>query len=291
VSVATKHGDLKKSMPEPDPQEEAELAREHSSPRAVIIHEIIREDGEQELTRTVSALMLSGLAAGLSMGFSFLTQALLTASIAKVSGADWSVVVYLGYSIGFVFVVLGRQQLFTESTLTAVLPFFARRDLKTLYLTMRLWLIVLVVNLAGTWLFAAMLMVGRIFPPDVTMALHAIAGKVIHHPFWITFLRAVLAGWLIALMVWILPSTRSARLLTIIVITYVVALGGFVHVVATSSEVAYAVLSGMTSLGSYFTSFVIPTVLGNIVGGVALVALLNHGSIEPEIDGKRKKSK
>ena len=72
-------------------------------------------------------------------------------------------------------------------------------------------------------------------------------------------------------------------------ITYVVALGGFVHVVATSGEVAYAVLSGMTSLGGYFYGFFFPTVLGNIVGGVTLVALLNHGSVEPEMEGKRKK--
>lgn len=287
--MTAKHGEPAEDLSAHEQQEEEKLAREHSSPRAIVIHEIIREDGEQELARTASALMLSGLAAGLSMGFSFLTQALLMAGIARVSGGDWSVVVYLGYSIGFVFVVLGRQQLFTESTLTAVLPLFTRRDLKTLWLTARLWLIVLLVNIAGTWLFAAMLLAGPIFPPDVASAFHEIAGKTLHHPFWVTFLRAVLAGWLIALMVWILPSTRSARLLTIIVITYVVALGGFVHVVATSGEVAYAVLSGMTSLGGYFYGFFFPTVLGNIVGGVTLVALLNHGSVEPEMEGKRKK--
>jgi formate/nitrite transporter FocA (FNT family) len=290
--MAAKRDEPGKGLAAQDEREEAEMAREHSSPRAIIIHEIIREDGEQELTRTVSALMLSGLAAGMSMGFSFLTQALLTASLTQASVAgDWSVLTDFGYSIGFVFVVLGRQQLFTESTLTAVLPLFTNRDLKTLYLTGRLWLIVLSVNLVGTWLFAAMLTVGPIFPADVTLALHGVAAKVLHQPFWITFLRAVLAGWLIALMVWILPSTRSARLLTIILITYVVALGGFVHVVATSSEVAYAVLTGMTSLGSYFYAFFFPTVLGNIVGGVTLVSLLNHGSIEPEIEGKNKNAK
>ena len=287
--MEAKRGELKKGLSIHAEQEEEKLAREHSSPRAIVIHEIIREDGEQELTRTVSALMLSGLAAGLSMGFSFLTQALLTAGIGKLAGGDWYLVTCLGYSIGFVFVVLGRQQLFTESTLTAVLPLFTRCDLKTLYLTGRLWLIVLLVNLAGTWLFAALLMVRPIFPPEVIAALHGVAGPALHHPFGVIFLRAVLAGWLIALMVWILPSTRSARLLTIILITYVVALGGFVHVVAGSTEFAYAVLSGMTSFGSYFGSFLFPTALGNIVGGVTLVSLLNHGSIAPEIEGKRKR--
>ena len=289
--MAAQRDDSSKGLSAHEAGEEEKLAREHSSPRAIIIHEIIREDGEQELTRTVSALTLSALAAGLSMGFSFLTQALLMAGLTRMGATgDWAIVTDLGYSIGFVFVVLGRQQLFTESTLTAILPLFTRRDLKTLYLTARLWAIVLVVNLVGTWLFAALLMAGPIFPPEVTGGLRAIAGRMLNQPFWITFLRAVLAGWLIALMVWILPSTRSARLLTIILITYVVALGGFVHVVATSSEFAYAVLTRLTSFGSYFTSFLFPTVLGNIVGGVTLVSLLNHGSIAPEIEEKGKKS-
>ena len=272
----------------PDPQEE-ELAREHSSPRAVVIHEIIREDGEQELERTVSALVLSGLAAGLSMGFSFLVQALLATQLAAVGvTGDWRIFTCLGYSVGFVFTVLGRQQLFTETTLTAVLPLFTRRDLATLFLTSRLWAIVLTVNLLGTWLFALMLLLKSIVAPPVTLQLQTLAGSAIHYSFAETFLKAIVAGWLIALMVWILPSTRSARLLTIIIITYIVALGGFVHIVAGSTEFAYAVLSGMTSVGRYFTGFLVPTLLGNVVGGVALVSMLNHGSIAPEI-GKRRK--
>ncbi len=265
--------------------EEKKLAEEHSSPRAVVIHEIIREDGELELTRTVSALSLSGLAAGLSMGFSFLTQALLDAGLPD---AIWKhTVASFGYCVGFAIVVLGRQQLFTESTLTAVLPVFTSRDLKTLLLMLRLWLIVLVVNLMGTWLFAALLMVKTVFSPEVTHSLQTLALLPISSPFWITVTKSVLAGWLIALMVWILPSALSGRLLTIIVITYVVALGDLSHVIAGSTEAAYAVLSGFETLPGYFLSFLIPTLLGNIIGGVALVSLLNHGSIAPEIQANK----
>ena len=268
-----------------DPEEES-IARKHASPRAIVIHEIIREDGEQELTRTVSALALSGLAAGLSMGFSFLTQAMLRASLPDTI---WRHAVdSFGYCIGFVIVVLGRQQLFTESTLTAVLPLFTRPDLKTLLLTLRLWGIVLTVNLAGTWLFAALLLVKPVFSPDLTPTLQALAMAGLHQPFWITVLRGVLSGWLIALMVWILPSAQSARLLTILLITYVVGLARLNHIVAGSTESAYAVLSGISTLPDYFTGFAIPTALGNIVGGVTLVSLLNHGSIAPEIHGNKK---
>jgi formate/nitrite transporter FocA (FNT family) len=260
------------------------LARQHASPRAIVIHEIIRQDGELEIRRTVGALAFSALAAGLSMGFSFVTQALLRASLPDVVWRHD--LESFGYTIGFVFVVLGRQQLFTESTLTAVLPVFTRRDLKTLFLALRLWGIVLTVNLLGTWIFAALLFVPGLFPLDVTQSLNSIASDSLNHAFGLTVLKSILAGWLIALMVWILPSARSARLLTILLITYVVALARLPHIIAGSTETAYAVLTGLIPWGDYFRTFLAPVLLGNTIGGVALVSLLNHGSIAPEMQGK-----
>jgi formate/nitrite transporter FocA (FNT family) len=95
----------------------------------------------------------------------------------------------------------------------------------------------------------------------------------------------VFAGWLIAMMVWLLPSARSARLLTVLLITYVVSLGHLSHVIAGSVEAAYGVLTGSASLQSFGAAFLLPTLLGNTLGGVALVALLNHAAIAPEIHG------
>ena len=287
AAKSSSRDDYKKASSEPShlTKSERNQAEEHSSPRAVVIHEIIREDGELELERTVGALVLSGLAAGLSMGFSFLTQALLNASLPDTT---WRHDIdSFGYCIGFIFVVLGRQQLFTESTLTAVLPVFTQRDLKTLYAAARLWLIVLVVNLLGTWVFASVLQVKSLFPPEVGHSLQFLAQSSLNHFFWITMLKAIFAGWLIALMVWILPSAQSARLLTILIITYVVGLSGLPHIVAGSTEAAYAVLSGFSTIGSYLFYFLVPTLIGNTIGGVALVSLLNHGSIAPEIKGRK----
>jgi formate/nitrite transporter FocA (FNT family) len=288
VAKASGNAGGKKPAPGDDPlnPDEREQLERHASPRAVVIHEIIREDGELELERTFSALVLSGLAAGLSMGFSFLTQALLSASLPDV---PWRHDIdSFGYTIGFVFVVLGRQQLFTESTLTAVLPVFTQRDFKTLFAAGRLWLIVLTVNLIGTWIFASVLLVKPLFSPEVTQALQTLAQASLNHLFWITMLKAILAGWLIALMVWILPSARGERLLTILLITYVVGLSRLPHIVAGSTESAYAVMTGLSTLSNYFFYFLFPTLIGNAIGGVALVSLLNHGSIAPEIKGKTK---
>lgn len=264
-----------------------ELAARHATPDALVIHEIIREEGETELERTNIALALSGLAAGLSMGFSFLTEALLQAGVP--AGVWQHTLASLGYSIGFILVVLARQQLFTESTLTAILPVITRRNFKTLLAAGRLWAIVLATNLAGTWIFAALVHTHGIFPDDVNNAMQSLAQAAIPPAFSATLLRAFFAGWLIALMVWILPSAQSARLLTVLIVTYVVALARLSHIVAGSAEAAYSVLSHTANLGQYFGLFVLPTLIGNILGGVVMVTVLNHGAIAPEIFGRQDK--
>ena len=93
----------------------------------------------------------------------------------------------------------------------------------------------------------------------------------------------MLAGWLIALMVWLLPSAKSARLFVIILLTYVVAIGQFSHIIAGSVEAFFAVLSGAAAPSQYIFGFFLPTIVGNTIGGVALVALLNHAPLAPEL--------
>ena len=260
---------------------EQEQAAEHSAPHPLVIHEIVREEGEVAMERTFFALMWSALAAGLSMGFSFLVQSILESALPK---ASWSgLVSSLGYTIGFVFVILGRQQLFTESTLTAVLPVLTRRDITTLFKALRLWAIVLFFNLVGTTIFAAILQIRGVFSPEVTEALAKVAMTPLSADFGVTVVRGVFSGWLIALMVWLLPSARSARLLTILLVTYTVAVSKLTHVIAGSVEAAYAVMTGAAGIPDYFFVFLVPTFIGNVIGGVSLVAIVNHAAIAPEI--------
>ncbi|MDR5762279.1 formate/nitrite transporter family protein [Caballeronia sp. LZ035] len=267
---------------------EQEQAAEHSAPHPLVIHEIVREEGEVAMERTFVALMFSALAAGLSMGFSFLVQSILDSALPK---RPWSgLISSFGYTIGFVFVILGRQQLFTESTLTAVLPVLTRRDLATLFKALRLWAIVLFFNLVGTSIFAAILQIRGVFAPDVTEALAKLAMTPLSADFGVTVVRGVFSGWLIALMVWLLPSARSARLLTILLVTYTVAVSKLTHVIAGSVEAAYAVMTGAAGIGDYFFVFLVPTLIGNIIGGVSMVAIVNHAAIAPEIGGARQRN-
>ena len=90
--------------------------------------------------------------------------------------------------------------------------------------------------------------------------------------------RAIFAGWLIALMVWMMPAAESARFAVIVVIAYLIGIAGLAHSIAGAAETAFAVFSGAAGWGD-FLGFLAPTLLGNIIGGVSLVAALNHAQV------------
>jgi len=245
------------------------------------IHRVISKEGEEQLVRHSGAVAWSGLAAGLSMGFSFLTMALLQGRLPE--DAVWRpLVASFGYTMGFLIVILGRQQLFTETTLTPVLPLLTNFSVGRLGQLFRFWAVVLMANLVGTWLFAWAIAHESFFAPPVWHALTEIADKAVAAPFVPMVVHSVLAGWIIALMVWLLPSAGSAKMLIIVILTYVVAMAQFSHVIAGSCEAAFAVITGSHTLGEYFSVFLGPTLLGNTIGGVALVAILNHAPLATE---------
>src|ERR1700761_2676477 len=139
------------AMPPLTERQEQE-AEDRTNVSALVVHEAIRKDGDEELRRPISALAWSGLAAGLSMGFSFVAEALFRTYIPAV---PWRpLITNLGYPLGFLIVIVGRQQLFTENTLTAIIPLLARRNLATLWQVLRLWSVVLVANMVGAHIFA-----------------------------------------------------------------------------------------------------------------------------------------
>ena len=261
--------------------EEEEEVTERSPPRAAVVYETVRKEGESELIRPVEALIFSGLAAGLSMGFSLVALGLIEAHLPD---AIWRpLVAKFGYSAGFLIVVLGRQQLFTENTLTVILPLLQRLNYTTLMQVLKVWGLVLISNLAGTLAFAWVIAHTNIFEPEIKQVFNEIGYKVATSGDWFTiFMRSIFAGWLIALMVWLLPAAESGRIWIIIIMTYLVALGEYSHIIAGSTEVFYAIATGSVSWSYYFISWMLPTLLGNIVGGVTLVAVLGHAQVVNE---------
>ncbi len=263
-------------MPDLSPEEHEEAER-RGSLRADVVHEAIRKEGEDELRRPPSALAWSGLAAGLSMGFSLVAEGLIRSHLPD---APWRpLIAKFGYSVGYLIVILGRQQLFTENTLTVILPLLARRGRITLLHVLRLWGVVLVTNLLGVHLFAWAIANTGVFTPEVRAAFADIGREALAGSFWTIALKGVFAGWLIALMVWLLPAADSARVPIIVIITFVVGLAGLSHIVAGTLEALYTVMAGTTSWLMLLGSYMLPTLLGNIFGGVMLVALINHAQV------------
>ena len=257
--------------------EEEKRVQERVAIGANVVYEAIRREGDDELRRSNSALAWSGLAAGLSMGISFVSEALVKA---RLPDQPWSLLLSrAGYSVGFLAVVLGRQQLFTENTLTVILPLMSSKRVSTLLAVMRLWAVVLATNLFGTYLFALLVAKINVLDPDVSRVLVEIGEAHLGGAALPVFARAVFAGWLIALMVWLLPGAESARVSIIILLTYIIGLGGFNHIVAGSTTVFYLIVRHTAGWSAYFLQFFLPTLLGNIVGGVALVAALAHAQV------------
>jgi formate/nitrite transporter FocA (FNT family) len=250
-------------------------AEERSAPPGSVVYRAISREGEDELSRNTVGLLWSGLAAGLSMGFSLMTEGLLRSHLPDT---QWRLLIAkLGYSVGFVVVVLGRQQLFTENTLTVILPLMRHADRTTLRNVARLWIVVLAANLVGAFAFAFVAAKTSLFDQAVVSAFREIGHKAIEPGFLTILIRGVFAGWLIALMVWLMPAAESARLWVIVLIAYVVGIGEFSHVIAGSTEVLVLVALGERTLGQFLGAYLLPTLIGNIVGGVSLVAAFAHG--------------
>jgi formate/nitrite transporter FocA (FNT family) len=261
----------------PQEKERIEEAEERQSPSSHVVHEAILGEGLEELERPNSALAWSGLAGGLSMGFSLIAEAMLRAALPDT---PWRpLVAKLGYSVGFLIVILGRQQLFTENTLTPILPLLDRKAKVSVLNVLRLWLVVLLANLAGALAISLVLAHTGLLDESVRHAIADIGREALEPVFGLVFLRGIFAGWLIALIVWLLPYAESARIWVIVAITYVIGVAKFSHVIAGAIEVFSVAATGDATWSAALSQFVLPALLGNIIGGVALVAALNHAQV------------
>jgi len=267
-------------------RDEVKHVKEARRPRAAVVYEIVRTEGEAELVRPFSALWWSGVAAGISIGFSFLTEAALAAHL---PASEWRpIVAKLGYAVGFLIVILGRQQLFTENVLTAVLPVISRRKLDWFVSMMRLWAIVLAANLVGCFVFALAIATLPIFGPVVTGELrHVVMTLMLNSPIEM-FTKGIGAGWIIAALVWILASTEDLHFFIIGLLTYLIALFGFTHIVAGSAEAIYGVLTGTISIWDAAFRFFLPTLAGNIFGGTILFSVLSYAQVREEISASNR---
>jgi formate/nitrite transporter FocA (FNT family) len=262
-------------------EREVEDIEERTVPRTPVIYEIVRRLGAEEMARPVNSLWWSGVAAGLSISFSLLAQAILHNHIPD---APWRpLVTSLGYSVGFVMVVLSRQQLFTENTVTVVLPVMADFNGKNLRGLARMWSVVFLANMAGTLFASLFCTFTPVIGPELRDGMLAVSRQILDHSWVATVFMGIGAGFLMAAMVWLLPGAESAQFYVVVVMTWLIAAGGFNHVVAGSMEAFMLALNGELGVWPMLGDFFVPVLIGNVVGGTALFALLAYAQVMQEI--------
>jgi len=263
-------------------QEQQQKVKAYENVPTSVIYEAIRREGEHELSRPFSALWWSGVAAGLAISTGVICKGCLQSILPH---ADWAAgITNLGYTVGFLIVILARMQLFTESTITPILTLFLSPTRTNLLKIARLWGIVFAANLTGSAAAALVLVHAGIVPAErfagiVEVSRHYGEATALQHFVW-----GIPAGFIIAALVWILPRMQSAgEVQMIVILTYLIGLGGMSHVVAGSTEQFTLVFRGEIGPGPAVIAGILPALAGNVIGGTGIFAALTYAQLREEI--------
>lgn len=253
-----------------------EVAIDSSRRTAHQIFERVQENARAELERTTGALAVSGTLGGFTMGLTGLSVAAVRALLPPGMVSEF--IALLFYPVGFIAVIIGRAQLFTENTLYPVaLVLSERRHIRN---TLRLWGTVFGANVLGAFAFGLLAARTTALQPKVAdeltklgMAALAVSNS---NAFW----SGVVGGWLIALVAWVVSASHwtIGQVAMVWLLTFVVGAGGFAHCIATSGEILTVVCSGTAPASAYLRWLLFATA-GNIFGGVMIVSLMNWGQV------------
>nr|WP_267640141.1 formate/nitrite transporter family protein [Haloarchaeobius amylolyticus] len=266
---------------EPDTPPEPQQHSSHGAPAVgsaiedrFETHEVFQRiivAADEEATTSTRELFFSGLAAGFAITVTYLLYASLTAA----TGKD-PILSALLYPLGFIYIVLGGYQLYTENTLPPVVLVLER--LASVPRLLRIWGVVLLGNFAGGTVGGVVLALTGVLSPEAAAAATDIALKGVETPFWSLFFKACFAGLIVAGVVWLDYSVRDSisRLILVYIAFLAIPFGNLFHVVVSFTEVVYLVAAGQASLVGPLTGFVFPVLLGNTAGGVLLVTVVNY---------------
>ncbi|MHA6324338.1 formate/nitrite transporter family protein [Roseivivax sp. CAU 1753] len=262
-------------------EEAIQIAKHRAlAPRAV--YEVINLEGREELKRPLWSLWWSGIAAGICISTSVLAEGILHTMF---EGHPYQAAIEnMGYSVGFILVILARIQLFTENTITVVLPVLKEKSLSMLSCAARLWGVVFAANMVGTFIVALLTIHGGTVVPEYVAGMKAISHHFSDYSALEAFKYGIPAGFFIASIVWMLPSSEGFEIFVIFLFTYLIAMGEFTHVVAGSNEAFLLMLAGDISAAKAVFGLILPAFLGNVLGGTGLFALLAYGQVAWEID-------
>jgi formate/nitrite transporter FocA (FNT family) len=253
--------------------------------------EILREqlsDAQETYEKSPQSILLSSLTAGLEIGFSYLMICSLFYFLSEKLAEDtiFKMMAFV-YPLGFILVVLGQSILFTEQTALLTLPVLNKK--RNILSLLRVWGLVIIGNLIGGYSIALLLLwLGpnlHLFDQEVIVK---IAEHVLDFDLIVIFVSAILAGWLMGLLSWLLASSRDtiSRIVMIFLITAVMAFTGLHHSIIGSVEIFSGMLSSPEITFGDYLSFQSTALLGNAFGGAIFVALLKYRAFVFNVVGK-----
>ena len=261
-------------------EEDESKIEERSPPEARIVHAAVVKQGEDELNRPLASLFWSGVAAG----FGIMASVWGVAAIHQhLPDAPWrEAVAAFGYTLGFLVVILGRMQLFTEHTMVAVLPLTEKPSAAQLKRVASLWIAVFAGNIVGVAAISALCVFAGIQSEALLAAMLEASRKLLEETPSQILLQGVPAGFLIAAVAWIRTAADDSSFWIVLALTWPIAACGFTHVIAGAAEAFLLLWSGEASAGWVFAGFIGPALVGNILGGTGLFALLAHAQVRQE---------
>jgi formate/nitrite transporter FocA (FNT family) len=262
-------------------QQEREQVEENSPAPAKVVHASISKQGEEELDRPLSSLFWSAIAAGIAIMASVSVSGALHAHL---PAAPWrEAATALGYPVGFLTVVLGRMQLFTEQTIVAILPFARDKTWRNAGRVARLWSLVFAGNMLGTAAVSALAAYGHVQSDQILTGMVSVSAKLLERGGLDTMMQAIPAGFIMASVAWIRSANNETGFSVVLVLTLAISLCGFAHVIAGAAEAFLLMWTGRADVGWVIGGFLLPALAGNIIGGTGLFAVLAHAQVSQEI--------
>jgi formate/nitrite transporter FocA (FNT family) len=241
----------------------------------------VSKQGHDELNRPAASLLWSAIAGGIAIMASVSVSGALHHYIPE---AGWrEAVVAWGYPVGFLIVILGRIQLFTEQTVVAILPFAREPSLNNLGKVAKLWLLVFTGNVLGAAVVAALVVFGRVQSEDILNGMIAVSAKLQERSALATMMQAIPAGFIMASIAWIRSAENEVSFGIVLLLTYAIGVCGFAHVVAGAAEAFLLLWNGSASFSWLISTFLIPALVGNVIGGTFLFAALAHAQVQQEL--------
>jgi len=227
---------------------------------------------DEEFGKSWRLLYFSGVAAGLSIGLSFLSRAAVTAEVMPDGSA---LIGNLIYPIGFMLIVLGRYQLFTENTLTPVTLVLTR--IASVPMLLSNWGVVLAGNLTGAMLMGLVMATSGVLGAESAEVAASFGEHGLALSWGTLFTKAIVAGWIVASMVWLVHAAQDtiSRIVIVFLLMFLIPSADLFHCIIGACEVFYMVFEGLATLPDGLFNFFLPVLLGNTLGGVTLVAILN----------------